>query len=80
MVVSRDHARAGNFRVERPATDGNQGGAVGGSPTQLSEEQMTLYVRVRGKREKWHPAVYYGIQDWPSACFWMVPGFRVDID
>ena len=41
---------------------------------------MTLYVRVKGKREKWHPAVYYGTPSWPSHSFWMVPGFRVDID
>lgn len=39
----------------------------------------TLYVRIRGKREKWHSQVYYGHLIWPSYCFWLVPGFRVDI-
>jgi hypothetical protein len=41
---------------------------------------MAFYVRVKGKREKWHPAVYYGAPRWPSYCFWMIPGCRVDID
>jgi len=41
---------------------------------------MSTYVRVRSKRERWHGAAYYGVPLWASHCFWMVPGFRVDID
>lgn len=39
-----------------------------------------LYILTSGKREKWYPVVYYGMSHWPSASYWMVPGFRVDID
>lgn len=38
------------------------------------------YVRVRGKRERWHGAVYYGWPLWPSHCVWLVPGMKIEID
>lgn len=40
----------------------------------------SLYVRARGKRQKWHGVVYYGAGTWPSHSYWMVPGFKVEID
>lgn len=38
------------------------------------------YVRVRGKRERWHGAVFYGWPLWPSHSVWLVPGMKVEID